>query len=592
MDAKGQSSPPDNADVKAAFHKPSNDASNRNYRRHSPASNSSSSDGSPEHDRASSPKYARDDASKPPEYRDRRKADEKDLYKDSGRSHYSRGGDSYKYADRRASRGSRGYSRIDEQTRHRMDEEERDHHKSTHGGRESRRGSHSDRTRRENDYSRSKDFTQDGDRYSRDKYDDFGHRSKDREKESGRRSNNFEETERDRRKRDVDDRSERRDYHRSSGDRRIDRTLSREESKGYHSSSTARKDTDGQQSKEGYRNDMKDRDNQKFAKEKKSTDDCDITKDKDLQKRGAEKHLDDATAFKSDKGSPTKRPRLFSSERDSIFTKDDDAKHSLDLKESQEPSVKANEAHPHASGTEAANDLSAAKSAAMRAAEMVNKNLAGGFGPTGYLSTEQKKKLLWGNKKNTATVEPGHHWDVSMIAEPERQEKFSKLMSLRLPWYLWPIVGCEGRAQGRADSKQPRWEQPSASRKTEGAAIGFGETIHCRTSKEGWSNGWSGTLRTFRFTQFDFLLRCFVKTMLLVHLGCGMTKKDADLHPGISVFWLGKFEVQLWRDNLVCLAQFLSTLAHRASTILGQLIYCLAHSHIMTAYQKQAYLTC
>lgn len=45
MDAKAQSSPPNNADVKAAFHKPSNDASNRNYRRHSLASNSSSSDG-------------------------------------------------------------------------------------------------------------------------------------------------------------------------------------------------------------------------------------------------------------------------------------------------------------------------------------------------------------------------------------------------------------------------------------------------------------------------------------------------------------------------------------------------------------------
>ncbi|XP_010044363.2 arginine/serine-rich coiled-coil protein 2 isoform X2 [Eucalyptus grandis] len=480
MDAKAQSSPPDNADVKAAFHKPSNDASNRNYRRHSPASNSSSSDGSPEHDRASSPKYARDDASKPPEYRERRKADEKDLYKDSGRSHYSRGGDSYKYADRRASRGSRGYSRIDEQTRHRMDEEERDHHKSTHGGRESRRGSHSDRTRRENDYSRSKDFTQDGDRYSRDKYDDFGHRSKDREKESGRRSNNFEETERDRRKRDLDDRSERRDYHRSSGDRRIDRTLSREESKGYHSSSTARKDTDGQQSKEGCRNDLKDRDNQKFAKEKKSTDDCDITKDKDLQKRGAEKHLDDATAFKSDKSSPTKRPRLFSSERDSIFTKDDDAKHSLDLKESQETSVKANEAHPHASGTEAANDLSAAKSAAMRAAEMVNKNLAGGFGPTGYLSTEQKKKLLWGNKKNTATVEPGHHWDVSMIAEPERQEKFSKLMGVKGELKAEPIANSQDgssllRAEKQKELQLDLEKQYTAGlRRRDGRTVGLG----------------------------------------------------------------------------------------------------------------------
>ncbi|XP_030552413.1 arginine/serine-rich coiled-coil protein 2 isoform X2 [Rhodamnia argentea] len=537
MDPKAQSSPPNIADVKAAFHKPSNDASNRNYRRHSPASNSSSSDGSPEHVRAYSPKYGRDDASRPPEYRERKKADEKDLYKDSGRSHYIRGGDSYTYSDRHASRGSRGFSRIGEQTRHRMDEEERDHHKSTHGVRESKRGSYSDRTRRDSDYSRSKDFTQDGDRYSRDKYDDLGHRSKDREKESGRRNDNFEESERDRRKRDVDDRSERKDYHRSSGDRRIDRTLSREESKGYHSSCTARRDTDGHQSKEGNRNDVRDRDSQKLAKEKKSSDDCSLMKkDKDQQKRGADKHLDNSTVFKSDKSSPTKRPRLFSSERDPIFNKDDNAKHSLGLKESQETSVKAIESQPHACGTEAANDLSAAKSAAMRAAEMVNKNLAGGFGPTGYLSTEQKKKLLWGNKKNTVTEEPAHHWDVSLIADRERQEKFSKLMSLRLPWYLWPIVGCEGRAQGGAASKQRKWEQPSASRKAEGAAIGFRETIHRWTSKEGWPNGWSGTLSTLRFAMYDFLLRYFVKVILLVPLACGVTKKDADLHPGISDF--------------------------------------------------------
>lgn len=31
----------------------------------------------------------------------------------------------------------------------------------------------------------------------------------------------------------------------------------------------------------------------------------------------------------------------------------------------------------------------------------VNKNLVG----TGYMSTDQKKKLLWGSKKNTTTVE-------------------------------------------------------------------------------------------------------------------------------------------------------------------------------------------
>lgn len=40
-----ESSTPESSDLKAAFHKPSNDAANRNYRRHSPTDGSSSSDG-------------------------------------------------------------------------------------------------------------------------------------------------------------------------------------------------------------------------------------------------------------------------------------------------------------------------------------------------------------------------------------------------------------------------------------------------------------------------------------------------------------------------------------------------------------------
>ncbi|KAI3750326.1 hypothetical protein L2E82_20960 [Cichorium intybus] len=74
------------------------------------------------------------------------------------------------------------------------------------------------------------------------------------------------------------------------------------------------------------------------------------------------------------------------------------------------------------------SDIDAAKIAAMKAAELVNRNLIG----TGVMSTDQKKKLLWGSKKSTATEESGHRWDTSMFSDRERQEKFNKLMGVKV----------------------------------------------------------------------------------------------------------------------------------------------------------------
>ncbi|KAJ8646392.1 hypothetical protein MRB53_008140 [Persea americana] len=54
-----------------------------------------------------------------------------------------------------------------------------------------------------------------------------------------------------------------------------------------------------------------------------------------------------------------------------------------------------------ANEVEPSNDLDAARAAAMKAAELVNRNIVG----SGYMSTDQKKKLLWGNKKTTAAVD-------------------------------------------------------------------------------------------------------------------------------------------------------------------------------------------
>ncbi|CAK9184058.1 unnamed protein product [Ilex paraguariensis] len=47
------------------------------------------------------------------------------------------------------------------------------------------------------------------------------------------------------------------------------------------------------------------------------------------------------------------------------------------------------------------------------------------------MSTDQKKKLLWGSKKSTTTEETAHPWDTALFGDRERQEKFNKLMGLK-----------------------------------------------------------------------------------------------------------------------------------------------------------------
>ncbi|KAM0898674.1 hypothetical protein ACQ4PT_021828 [Festuca glaucescens] len=78
----------------------------------------------------------------------------------------------------------------------------------------------------------------------------------------------------------------------------------------------------------------------------------------------------------------------------------------------------------------ALGDLDAAKIAARKAAELVNKNIVGFGVGTGRLSTDQKKKLLWGNKKSNPP-ETSTHWDSNLFSDRERQEKFNKLMGVK-----------------------------------------------------------------------------------------------------------------------------------------------------------------
>ncbi|KAK4784632.1 hypothetical protein SAY86_019000 [Trapa natans] len=379
-----ESSPRQNADVKATFRKLSNDAANRNYRRHSPTNGSSSSDEDLEHRHSSSPKYTRGDPVKGCDYGERKKADEKDTQRHSSRGHHGKSGDSYGYTERQSSRSTYNYSR---------------------------RGS---------DLSRSRDYLRDRDKYSRDKYkSDIPsskyledeklslERKKYRDKEihtsdSGRRKSYFQEPERDRNDRDRDSR-DKREYRRGSGG--YQSGWDKDDSKGHFSESTISREQDGQ----------------KLLKERKFDDSVSI-KGVDQFEKGSRNPADDKSIIEGAQNSPAKKPRLFSLDGGPDSGKQDDGGH-----QSKEV-YKANSVQNNANASEVANDLNAAKFAAMRAAELVNRNLAGG---TGFLSTEQKKKLLWGNKKNATPEESCSQWNVSLISDPERQEKFSKLMGAK-----------------------------------------------------------------------------------------------------------------------------------------------------------------
>ncbi|GAV88398.1 hypothetical protein CFOL_v3_31821 [Cephalotus follicularis] len=498
MDSHLHYLPLGNADTKTAFHKPSNDASNRKYRRYSPASGSSSSDGSPKHDDSSSLIPSKGDFAEHSVHTQRRKDGQRELDRDFGRSGYGRNDDSYRPSDRLLYGSSHIYPRHDDYIRNNKyaNEEERKHQRlSSRSVRESR-GEH---TKLESEHSRSIDYSRNVDKYPRDRYDGSGHRSKDKEKDSsslerhvykdkvrssdragfGRRhtSSNSDDIDRDRLRGDRDDRDEKKDYRMSLGEFKSDHTVP----------------YDGHRFKEADKRVVKDMDDQKLYKEeKKKCDDRDTMRDRERSVRASD-YSEDKTVFVSEnRESAAKKPKLISSDRGIDYGKDADEKQFPLTKHAPEIGGKVTLGQVPGNGLEASKDLNAAKVAAMKAAELVNKNLVG----VGFMSTDQKKKLLWG-KKSTTAEESGHHWNTALIGDRERQEKFNKLMSLRLPWYLWPLVGCERRCDGGAETRQPGGQWPSSSREAEGTPVGFGEAIRCWTSKKRWSHRWIRSLSNF-----------------------------------------------------------------------------------------------
>eukprot|EP00262_Sarcandra_glabra_P014282 TRINITY_DN4147_c0_g1_i2.p1 TRINITY_DN4147_c0_g1~~TRINITY_DN4147_c0_g1_i2.p1 ORF type:complete len:535 (-),score=128.68 TRINITY_DN4147_c0_g1_i2:121-1725(-) len=489
MDSGLQSQFPDNSDVKASFRKPSNDAANRKYRRRSPVSGSasSSSDDSPKHDRSHSPFFSKEDPTKMSDDRRRKTDDIRDFNRDSGRSRSGRGSDSYRHSDRQSYGNSHDYHRHDDYNRHyrHADEEDRNYQRSR-SGRETRGGSRSDYTRKDSDHDRSRDNWRSADKYSRDKSDDGGHRSKDKEREatvpqrhrqhdkdlssdrdlSGSRQVNAnmdgnKSGERDRHRDRGGGRDDKRDQRRSLGDYKNEHAYSYEESRGLAKNSIMSRDNGGNRMKETQKSGNKESDEHKDdATQKRTYDDRERDRHKEGYNREREEHYQNDNTnsssyrersgrneqyeeknihVKEDEDSSGKKLKSFHSDTAAVYAEDGkllsksttfaaDEKPPSSSKQAQETIAKIiSEAVPSASETEVAHDLNAAKVAAMKAAELVNRNLVGG----GFMSADQKKKLLWGNKKNTTIEESGNRWDMPLFTDRERQEKFNKLMGVK-----------------------------------------------------------------------------------------------------------------------------------------------------------------
>ncbi|KAF5441986.1 hypothetical protein F2P56_037058 [Juglans regia] len=556
MDSNLQSPPSDDADAKTQFRKPSTDATNRKYRRHTPVSGSSSSDEIPKRGRSRSPNISRDDTVKVSEQQPRRKDDGRELERDSSRSHYGRSGDYYRHSGRQSSRGSHGYSRHEDYMHDKhVDEEERNYKRlSSRSGRESKGGNHSEHTRKESEQSRPREYSRNVDKYSRDKYDvprskdkdieaSFLEQQKYREKDSssdraayGKRHALSEDVERGRYTRDSDGREVKRDYRRSSGDYRGDR-LSYEETWGHRSGSTSGADSGKHGLKDAYKSNPVELDSQRLSKEeKKKKDDRETDRDKERYNREPGELVEDKFAFVTEnQESPAKKSKLYSLDKDSDYRKDVKP---VSKFSSVAEDAKMTPGQGQASDSDAANDLNAAKVAAMKAAELVNRNL---FGVGSCMTADQKKKLLWGNKKNTTTEESGHLWDTSLFSDRERQEKFNKLMSLRLHWCLWPIVGCEGRLEVGAQSRRPGWGQPPSSREAERTPVGFRKAVHCRTPTKGWPYCWIRSLTIF-YGFFCTRMCCSSKMLCNILLySCGRV-----------MFLVVSYLRNVWEDMLCC----------------------------------------
>lgn len=369
MDSDLPSPTQDNNELKAEFRKITNEAANRKYRRRSPVSGSSDEDGSPK----------RDHSSRGLSNNERRNNDIVDDRR-SNRSQHGRSSDSYRHSSRA--------NRLDEHSKYgkRVEEDDRSHAKlSVRSGRESRDGINSDYRDRERDYNRSRDRYRDGDRYPRDRSD--------RTRCDGKHGGRYDD--RDSYSRDRDHYQDEKREYRSS--------------RGHQSDYNSKKET----------SDMKELEGSKFNQEKSKIERLDMNEDR--HERGRGKSEERSALVNGDFAHKRPKFSLGSDERKA------DERQSSGSKQSEDRAAKLSPEQGRVSGDDSVTSVDVAKVAAIKAAQLVNQNLTS----TGFMTADQKKKLLWGNKKSNATEESSHHWDTSLFSDRERQEKFNKLMGVK-----------------------------------------------------------------------------------------------------------------------------------------------------------------
>ncbi|XP_038985341.1 arginine/serine-rich coiled-coil protein 2 [Phoenix dactylifera] len=468
MDPAVPAPSPDKCDVKASFRRPLNDAANRKYRRHSPLgdSDSDSSGGSPKRGRSRSPVRSKEDLSKIADDQ-RRKDDGRELERGSNRYRSIREHGSHRHSDRNSFGNSRDFHRHEDYGRHRKhaDEDERNYHRSSRSGRELRDETRSDRIRRDGVSDRYRDSRRDIDNYSRERYENMEHRIKRKERETdaqehyrysdkdydkavtGSRQINSSRDhgksgERDRQK-DRETRDDRKDHHRSPGNYKNDHSSLHDDLRGYVKDSAPGRDSGSLRLAETHKSGNKEIDDQEDLMQKKQSywegdkhkekykkepEEGRQNEDRSLSSywerdRKYEQHLDKSSNVRQN--SSATRLKLGNSEGNAV-----DEKPCSSLKQVKEMDETVTSEHTSSITNQAGDgsDLNAAKVAAMKAAELgVNKNLVG----VGYMSTDQKKKLLWGNKKNSAAEETANRWDLNLFSDRERQEKFNKLMGVK-----------------------------------------------------------------------------------------------------------------------------------------------------------------
>ncbi|BAT96151.1 hypothetical protein VIGAN_08304000 [Vigna angularis var. angularis] len=382
----------------------------------------------PRQGQSSSPNPVRENSSRVSHHHSR-KYDDWEQDQQYGRNHYGRSSDSLRNPDRQSSKSSHGHSRHDKYA----NEDRYRERPISRSGHESR----DDRMREESDI-RSKNYHRSVDKYSHDKYDRPDHRSKEKQREtyldnkkykeidsyekhaSTKKHALHDEVEREGLSLDWDGRNERRESRRSSRDYNRSDHL---EARNQREDSSPHRDNGKFSLKDAYKSEQKESNDQNGPWKDKRKHDTEFGKGKDwkTRKEGEQCAIED-------KETSGKKVKLFDTDRD-----DNNRKDGTEVDESKTSSSKlsheskADSLAAKSSGFDGDNDLDAAKVAAMRAAELVNRNLVG----AGCLTTDQKKKLLWGSKKSTPTEESGHRWDTAMFSDRERQEKFNKLMGMK-----------------------------------------------------------------------------------------------------------------------------------------------------------------